>query len=146
MKNKSTLAGAILFIIIILVAQGCTRQSNGINAKLGQEFDIALGQNAAIPGENLSIKFTKLVSDSRCPTGVQCIWQGEVSCLIELGYEGNTFSKVLTQSGLTGGMARTDFKSYEIAFAIEPYPEAGKSINQKNYRLQLLINKIAGLS
>jgi hypothetical protein len=38
--------------------------------KLGQEFTLSIGQNAAITGENLTIKFAEVISDSRCPQGV----------------------------------------------------------------------------
>ena len=37
---------------------------------------------------NKTLKFKEVISDSRCPEGVTCVWAGEVRILAEL-YEGN---------------------------------------------------------
>ncbi|QWF77060.1 hypothetical protein [Amycolatopsis sp. CA-230715] len=43
----------------------------------GRDFTLTVGQEAAIAGRDLAVRFTGLVSDSRCPPRMQCIWQGE---------------------------------------------------------------------
>ncbi|MDO8473111.1 MAG: hypothetical protein Q7T05_04760, partial [Dehalococcoidia bacterium] len=111
---------------------------------LGQQFELIPGQIASITGESLKVRFVEIVADSRCPTGVQCIWAGEVSCLVEIDYSGTTSRIVLTQGG--SGPATTGFNKYEIAFGVQPYPEAGKQIDKAAYRLQLTISKKAATS
>jgi hypothetical protein len=53
----------------------------------------------------------------------------------------NTNSLVLTQGGLTGQDSIQSFNGYEFAFRVEPYPVAGKTITQKEYRLILTVTK-----
>jgi len=48
---------------------------------------------------------------------------------------------VLTQGGLTGQDSKQNFDGYEFAFQVEPYPIAGKTIAQNEYRLILTITK-----
>jgi hypothetical protein len=46
-------------------------------ARLGEDFRLAVKQIAVIDGEPLTVRFASVVSDSRCPVGVQCIRAGE---------------------------------------------------------------------
>ena len=124
-------------IIFPLLLSGCTKPvANQI--KLGEEFTLSPGENEAISGENLDIKFVKVASDSRCPQGVTCIWAGEVSCLIEVtrANPSSTTEVVLTEPG----PAKT-FDGHQIAFRVEPYPVAGKTIAASDYKLLLTVTK-----
>ena len=127
-------------VLSALVLPGCTKPT-GTEVGLGKEFTLSIGQSATVTGENLSFKFIEVVSDSRCPTGATCIWAGEISCLIEITLNTSTFSKTLTQPGLTEEPSVTNFENYDIQFNIQPYPAISKQISEKDYRLQLLITK-----
>ena len=126
----------IIGAVILLI--GCGGQPVTTNASLGQEFSLVPNQSASVIGEPLKIRFLEVVSDSRCPTGVQCIWAGEASCTVEITYQDSPVQKVLTQSGSSNAV--TYFNDYEISFEIQPYPKAGERIEKKEYRLQLNIN------
>jgi hypothetical protein len=131
-------------IVAILSLAACSPQPNEINTKLGEEFSLMPGQSASIIGEPLAIRFLEVVNDSRCPTGVTCIWEGEVTCLVEITYEDSQNRMTLTQPG--SGQGRADFEEYGIDFQVQPYPEAGKQIAKQDYRLQLVIDKKAALN
>jgi hypothetical protein len=47
-----------------------------VAATLGQPFELRPGQRAVIAGEELTVRFTEVAGDSRCPTGAQCIQAG----------------------------------------------------------------------
>jgi hypothetical protein len=129
----------ILPIIIVLLS-GCARQTGEINAALGEKFTLAIGQSASITGENLKVRFVEVVGDSRCPQGVECFWAGEASSQIEITYSGSTYQKVLTQPGASEP-TQTDFGDYKITFDLQPYPKAGEEIKDKDYRLELQVDK-----
>ena len=131
--------------LALLLVAGCSGQPTEISANLGKEFNLAIGQSAAIAGEDLRIQFIEVISDSRCPEGAICVWEGEVSCLVEITHSGSPYRKVLTQPGLSGPSS-ADFKNYEITFDVKPYPEVEKEIPNKDYRLQLVISKKPVLS
>jgi len=126
--------------LIMVILSGCAGQSAGLKAGLGEKFTLAIGQSATITGEDMEIRFVKVIGDSRCPQGVECFWAGEASSQINMTYAGTTYEKVLTQSGAST-TAQTDFGNYTITFDLKPYPQAGKKIQNKDYRLELQINK-----
>ena len=105
----------IVLVVLLLFGSACARPPGEISAKLGQEFTLAPGQSAAVAGEPLKVKFLEVISDSRCPTGAVCIWQGESSCLLEVTYNQSAYRKTLTQPGLTGP-AQTTFADYQMQF------------------------------
>src|SRR3990170_2044553 len=129
----------ILPILIVLLSC-CGGQNFDIYAPLGESFSLAIGQTASITGEDLNIRFNEVIGDSRCPQGVTCIWAGEANSLIEITYSGHVYEKVLTQPGLTEP-PQTGFGDYEITFNLQPYPQAGEEIKDKDYRLELQVDK-----
>lgn len=134
---------AVIFVAIMapVFSMGCDNRPEEISAELGQEFELKLGQTAVIKNEQIKFKFVEVAGDSRCPTGATCIWQGEVTCILEITYLGETYTKTITQPGLSAEMATDVFQEYEINFSVLPYPELDKDIKTDDYRLQLLIEK-----
>lgn len=126
-------------LLSLVVTTGCSSQSNGVNVSLGQQFNLSLGETASINGEQLKIKFVEVVSDSRCPKNAVCIWAGEVNCTVEITYLQSVNRKTLVKSGASPEYANADFGEFEIKFDVQPYPEAGKKI--ENYQLKLIINR-----
>ena len=43
---------------------------------------LALGQNIFVKEHQLNLTFDKVLNDSRCPTGVQCIWAGNATVAV----------------------------------------------------------------
>ena len=130
----------LLIVVLPLVLGGCAVSSQTVNAKLGEEFSLKIGQTAALMNENVSIAFKEVITDSRCPKGVTCIWPGQVSCLTEVTKDGAINKLVLTLPGLSDP-ATESFNGYKVAFNVTPYPEAGKQIAQDEYRLVLTVSK-----
>ena len=129
-----------LLFTCMLLPLGCVNK-NVSQARLGQEFFLAIGQAINITGEDLKVKFIEVVEDSRCPSDVECLWEGKVSCIIELSQNGITDKTVLTQPGLIDGYAVERYRLYELKYRIEPYPESTKKINSSDYRLLLTFSK-----
>ena len=82
-------------------------------------------ETLGIEEEELQIKFLEVVEDSRCPRGVTCVWEGRVSCMIEITCRESLYRITLTQPGLTDWPTKESFNHYQISFGVEPYPEAG---------------------
>jgi hypothetical protein len=108
---------------------------------LGQEFSIHIGESASIRGEELQVKFLEITEDSRCPTGVVCVWEGRVSGLVEITYRESIYSIVLTEPGSISWPSEITFEEYKITYNVEPYPQAGTEITKEEYRLELTIRK-----
>jgi hypothetical protein len=124
---------------------GCSGGPARVEAGLGEEFSLSIGQSASITGEDLEVTLLDVVEDSRCPRGVVCVWEGRVTCSVEFvplapgEQAGDTV--MLTQPGLTDGDAVETYRGYRIAFRVIPYPEAGEPVPRDEYRLLLTITK-----
>jgi hypothetical protein len=136
-----------VFLVTALIAgASCAPEVGAKTVSLGESFSLAVGQSASIDGEDLAIEFIDVVADSRCPSDVVCIWQGEAACLVEIAYSGTGPQIVLTYPGLTQEPSETQFGPYLFTFGVEPYPEEGKEIEKSEYRLNLVVTKAPPLS
>jgi hypothetical protein len=127
----------IPLVLILVLTVGCTGTPN---VKLDTEFALSIGQSARINSESMVIKFIDVTEDSRCPKDVQCIWAGRVSCDIEITRDGISNRIILTQPAQTTGSGNT-FENYLFDVKVSPYPETGKEITKKDYRLSLIVTK-----
>ncbi len=136
----------ILVTLALFLLVGCQRGPGDISASLGQRVSLSIGQSVLIQGEGLRVKFAQVIADSRCPTGVNCVWEGEITCMVEITHSGSLYHKTLTQPGSTNESSRTDFADYDITFGVQPYPEAGKQIARGDYRLEVVIDRKPALA
>ena len=73
---------------------------NPVRVRLGQEFNLRAGQQAAVEGKRLKVRFVRVLNDSRCPVDVTCVWAGNAEVLIEVEDRGSrTRLKLNTQGG-----------------------------------------------
>ncbi len=132
----------LVSVAAVFLVAGSACQLGDIEASLGQEFSLAIGQSAVITGEDLEITFKEVLEDSRCARDVTCIQAGRVVSLVEITQDGTSQEIVLTQPGLTDQHAEETHSGYRFTFGVEPYPEeADKQIKSSEYRLLLTISK-----
>ena len=65
-----------------------TTTTTGRAAALGQTVSMRVGESVSIPSAGISLTFTKVVSDSRCPPRSQCIVEGEASIAVAVAKDG----------------------------------------------------------
>lgn len=77
-----------------------------------------------------------VVSDSRCPQGVVCIWAGEARARFKIEkYIGNPVFIDLLE-----GVKDTVINGYKFTFLkLLPYPTYGSQINPENYKARIVI-------
>ncbi len=112
-----------------------------VQAWLGQEFNLPVGQTAAISGEDLAIRFVEVTSDSRSPKGSQTIWAGEAKCRIQITYQRATSEVTLTEKGANNGFTRISLFQYALDFQLRPYPAVGDQPAGGDYSLLLKVSK-----
>lgn len=112
------------------------------SATLGQPFELRVGRSATVAGEGLTVSFEGVPSDSRCPTGVQCIWAGNAVVQVVLSKDGKAFGAELN-TGLEP--TSVDYLNYNVALvSLDPYPTAkGGAIPQSQYRATFIVTKTA---
>ena len=89
----------------------------------GADYAIGYGETVQVDG-GLSLEFTTLAEESRCPVDVSCIWEGNARILMtwrsprgEGAFELNTHPNLQTS-------ARVDSQSVTLR-KLEPYPGTG---------------------
>ena len=71
-------------LAIVLLLSSCAGRLSEVQARLGEEFSLHIGENGVITGENLGIKFVEVSEDSRCARDVTCVWEGRVIAVVEI--------------------------------------------------------------
>ena len=138
LNSRPAFAGLLFAFLALLLQPGGCAQTSQVKANLGQQFSLAINQTALISGEKLGIKFLEVL-DSRCPTGVQCIWAGEARADILIS-DGGTANLTLVVPGSSANNTQS-YKGYNISFAVQPYPQANNPIAKADYRLVLKVEK-----
>ncbi len=111
-----------LTIPAVLLVAACSTGSLGPNVQQTgkDEFAVGYGASFVVPGTVLEIGFQAVLGDSRCPSDVVCVWEGEGR--IELGLtmgDGPTVPVELN----TRGPLSTAHGGYTITLIeLAPYP------------------------
>lgn len=111
------------------------------NVTLGQPFELRVGRTATVAGEGLTVSFQAVPSDSRCPTGVQCVWAGNAVVQVVLSKDGKAFGAELNTSMEPTSV---DYLNYNVALvSLAPYPSSTSPIAQSQYRATFVVTKTA---
>lgn len=135
--------------LAIIAAVGCAGSgaavgsNNSVGAKvvaLDQDFELAPGATATIDGGALTLAFDKVGEDSRCPTGVQCIWAGNGAVVLTVAPPGESKYSVQLNTTLTPSTATAG--TYRISLVgLKPYPKQGSVIPAASYIATLRVDK-----
>ena len=108
----------------LLVVAGCASAARGsqITARLDEPFQLPKSQTAVVASERLTVTFTNVESDSRCPANVQCVRAGEARVHFELRLPGHQQEDVILAT--EGAQPRyATFGAYDIHLvSLAPQP------------------------
>jgi len=135
----------LILLLIPFLLVGCTGNDSSISSSLGEEFSLKPGQQTSISGEDLTIEFKSVSSDSRCPTDAQCIWAGNAEVNVELTKTGNSSSTSTIQlntAGTTDFPNQANYLNYTIRITeLQPYPKVDSTIEQADYKAKYIVSK-----
>ena len=86
MKIKNNNSFVIAGFLILITITGC---DDIISSDVNEEFFIEPGHRAEIRESGLAITFNKVVEDSRCPIGVECVWAGNGKVEVTIHFPGS---------------------------------------------------------
>ena len=132
-------AATILLLLMALsgVAQDPTTDKR---APLDEQFTIKNGQQVTIEGQKLTLKFSSLFQDSRCPSSVTCAWAGNGAIVLEVSRK----NKKAVQSMLNTLLnpKQIQYKGFTIKLvALNPYPKTPGEIDPSEYEAVLIVSK-----
>lgn len=108
------------------------------------------GENKFSKENKLNITFKKMVEDSRCPEGVNCIWAGVATAEVEVmgvSTRPSTVRLSTMQDATRGYSTSQHFKGYTLdLISVTPTPTDGQNFKnmQGKYRIAIKISKDTG--
>ena len=128
---KTGFPGCLLLLFVLaLVLCGCQDGGEGpVQASLGEPFTLWLGESATIPERGLTLTFTEVIRDMRCPTRVLCEVDGPVEILVILqikGSEATRYEMNPEEVLVLNGWAPHEVGYFEYVVelvSVDPYPE-----------------------
>lgn len=120
-------------------------QADPVQFLSGQDVTLGGGQDAVLTGENLHLRFTDVLEDSRCPTQVSCFWTGQARITVDVRPGGSPSSTVEFNTNPAPGqnVQTIAVDGYTVNLkSLEPYPRAsGEPIAFEDYRATLSVRK-----
>jgi hypothetical protein len=127
--------------ILILAGVACAGSGAAVGSNtpadtkvvaIDRDFDLSPGESAMIDGSALTVSFVKAAEDSRCPTGVQCIWAGNGAVALTVNTPSTGKYTVTLNTTLTPKTVKAG--PYEITLVdLKPYPRQGSKIAPATY-------------
>lgn len=135
----------VSFAVVVAATAACGQGTDPTNralprqiVSLDESVTLAVGEETAVEGTPLTIRFVEVQEDSRCPTGVDCAWEGVAVTLLEVsdGLEQHT----LTLQARAGMRQSTGVAGYSLEIgSLAPYPKYPETIDTAEYRLTLKV-------
>jgi len=124
----------VIALVIILNAANAQAQK-----QLGEPFDLGVGQSVLITNAGIRVGFDELASDSRCPIGVFCIWEGNATVRIwgEVSPENRSFFELNSNSQFRTEAAYLGFIIRLLR--VLPYPEEGTVSGPNDYTVTMVV-------
>lgn len=124
----------LVFCVILLPAISFAQEKDSIMVELVRlNADLDVGQDIRIGQTN--VKFLEVLSDSRCPRQVTCIWPGEAKLLFGIELNGKYFEKEVVVSELGAELPLAEDLLIKLSH-LRPYPETGMKIAPEEYCLR----------
>lgn len=108
--------------------------------ELGTPFLLVPGAQYDCSDCNVSVSFTKVVSDSRCPSDAICVWAGMAVVELAVDIEGENSTILLATVGENNHIT---LGGYLFSLGeVSPYPTLQNPIEQRDYRITLTITQL----
>jgi hypothetical protein len=135
------MVSALLSVLLIALATPGVHYAGKKKVPLDNEFNMRIGDKAVVGKEKLAISFLSVLEDSRCPQGVNCVWQGNAKIAIEVKVKGEKSATLDLNTG--HGAKEADHQGYRISLInLVPHPKEGEPTRAADYRATLKVVKL----
>mgnify|MGYP000268262693 CR=1 FL=1 len=137
-----TILKLVFFCLFIITVVSCN-DNDSLDAA-SEVIIIQLAETKIVGNKNISIQFSKVLEDSRCPENLVCIWGGRA--VIELLLN-NTDKQLLGIGDLKTGVQKNyvnsfKYKGYEIQLLdLKPYNNTTGNSGVIAYTISLKVEK-----
>jgi len=109
-------------------------------AALGESFTLRLGESVNVD-ESVRVGLINVTSDSRCPKGVQCVWEGDATLQIWIQPKGGEREeRKISGAGREPSAGGTNFEVRLVR--LDPQPVSGRAIEPAEYVATLQVQRV----
>lgn len=127
-------------VLIALLAGICACAAATVGA-VGGEVRLQAGQSTTMESPAMKLTFEGVESDSRCPKGEACIWEGDAVLLLTVTSATGAQAFELHTSPRKGPDA-VGYEGWSIRLvALEPLPITGRAIAREAYVATLRVER-----
>ena len=142
MKRISTFFAALLLVFGLSNCSKDNDLTGDSSFKLNDTLKLAIDKSAINNEEQLTISIDSVLSDSRCPSDVVCVWEGNAEVRFLLNNDGKKLKFILNSHGGDNYPSDTTISGYYIKMVeLHPYPVSTSKIANSEYVADLLIKK-----
>ena len=126
------------FLLLTILAGSAQDARASEKLPLDKEFKLKIGQQVTI--KKLNIKFSAVHNESRCPTGVQCIWAGNAAIAIEVSKKNKKPTQATLNTNTAVPPSELTYKGFKIRLvSLNPHPRINQTIDEKDYEATLIV-------
>ena len=106
--------------------------------EIGVPFTLTVGQSEVLSGTDLVVGFDRALEETRCPTGVECPWEGDASARVWAEVSGSRSEFVLHT--LWGRPRSQTVAPYVVTMLeVNPFPHIDIEPDLSKYVLTILV-------
>ena len=102
---------------------------------------LAIGGSAPVPDTDVTVTVEDVTDDSRCPTGVTCIWEGDAVVHVRVTEPKAQPATYLLHTSGRFTRTATHGKLKLQLVEVKPYPAADTRIRREAYRVTLSVER-----
>lgn len=134
MRRTSFVWGWPIAFLLLIVCDASPAEPSG-----PAEIQLRIGGSSTVAA-NSAVTFVEVKQDSRCPTGVTCIWEGEAVVALEVRQQDQAPRTESLSTHSSRGSSPNSVRVGEVSVrlvGLDPYPVAGAEIEPSEYLLTL---------
>ena len=109
---------------------------------VNEEFTLAPGQTAAVNGTSIRVTFETVRDDSRCPTDVTCIWEGDATVVLKVKDGTDESTRELHTHGSGERSREAPAGEHTLTLVkLDPVPNSTRPIEASAYRATLRVSR-----
>ncbi|MEX0608339.1 MAG: hypothetical protein WD016_12500 [Balneolaceae bacterium] len=121
--------------IIVLFTSCQLNDSSTVTSLENHEIELKFGEQVFIQEKGLTVLFSDLIEESRCPESVMCAWAGNAEVAIQINSDDIRLNSYKDPN-------KVSISGYEIELiSVTPYPKDTGGIQKEEYVVKLMVSK-----
>ena len=107
-----------------------------------EEFVLAPGQTAVVKDTGIRVTFDRVREDSRCPTDVTCIWEGDAVVVLRVKASADEVTREVHTQGDPPRSRQAPAGDFVVTLVrLDPAPRSTSAVDPASYRATLRVGR-----